>query len=199
MIDGLKLLLQDNTKFNIATEANTAEDMLALLSQVKIDLLLTDITMPNGMNGYDLSLTVKRKMPHIKILALSMSEEGATIARMIEDAKIDGYIPKASGQKELLTAIETIVSGGTYFSKPVLQQYEIFKKIRNDNQDLNVTARELQIIECIIKHYSNKKIADELFISERTVETHRKNIYRKTNTKGEASLIQFIIEHNLIT
>jgi DNA-binding NarL/FixJ family response regulator len=99
VIDGLKLLFQDSTKFNIAAEANTAEDMLVLHAQVKTDVLLTDITMPNGMNGYDLSLTIKRKMPHIKILALSMSEEGATIARMIEDAKIDGYIPKASGKK----------------------------------------------------------------------------------------------------
>lgn len=198
MIDGLKLLLQDNTKFNIAAEANTSEDMLAILEQVKIDVLLTDITMPQGMNGYDLSLAVKRKMPHIKILALSMSEEGATIARMIEDAEIDGYIPKASGQKELLLAIETIISGGTYFSKSILQQYEIFKKIRDDNEYLNLTARELQIIECIIKHYRNKQIAEELFISERTVETHRKNIYRKTNTKNESSLIQFVKNHKLI-
>lgn len=198
MIDGLKLLLQHNTKFNIAAEANTAEDMLALLEEVKVDALLTDITMPRGMNGYDLALIVKNKMPHIKILVLSMSEEGGMITKMIEEARIDGYIPKASGQKELLAAIETIIAGGYYFSKPVLQQYEVFKKIRTENEELNLTARELQIIECIIKHYSNKKIADELFISERTVETHRKNIYRKTNTKGEASLIQFIKEHKLV-
>ena len=127
-----------------------------------------------------------------------MSEEGAMITKMIEGARIDGYIPKAAGQQELLTAIETIAAGSRYFSKPVLQQYEIFKKIQTDNEELNLTARELQIVECIIKHYRNKQIADELFISERTVETHRKNIYRKTNTKSEASLIQFIKEHKLI-
>ena len=80
----------------------------------------------------------------------------------------------------------------------MLEQYEVFKKIRNQNSDLNLTTRELQIIECIIKYYSNKQIAEELFISERTVETHRKNIYRKTNTKGEASLIQFVKAHKLI-
>jgi len=190
--------LQDNTKFNIAAEANTAEDMLTLLEKTKVDALLTDITMPQGINGYDLSLIVKNKMPHIKILVLSMSEDGAMITKMIEEAKIDGYIPKAAGQKELLTAIETIVAGDNYFSAPVLQQYEIFKKIRTNNTELNLTARELQIIECIIKHYRNKQIADELFISERTVETHRKNIYRKTNTKNESSLIQFVKDHKLI-
>lgn len=187
-----------NNPFNIAAEANTAEDMLMLLQQVKVDALLTDITMPHGMNGFDLSVIVKRTLPHIKILVLSMSEEGSMITKMIEEAKIDGYIPKASGQKELLTAIETIVAGGRYFASPVLQQYEIFKKIRSNNEAFNLTVRELQIIECIIKHYRNKQIADELFISERTVETHRKNIYRKTNTKSEASLIEFIKEHKMV-
>lgn len=190
--------MQHNTRFNIAAEANTAEDMLALLEKTKVDALLTDITMPQGINGYELSLIVKDKMPHIKILVLSMSEDGAMITKMIEEAKIDGYIPKAAGQKELLTAIETIMAGETYFSTPVLQQYEIFKKIRTGNAELNLTARELQIIECIIKHYRNKQIADELFISERTVETHRKNIYRKTNTKSESSLMQFVKEHKLL-
>ena len=198
VIDGLKLLLQNNSRFNIAAEATDGENMLQQLAEKKIDILLTDIAMPHGMNGYDLALTVKRKMPQVKILALSMSEEGSMIAKLIEEAYIDGYIPKAAGQKELLLAIETIAAGEKYFSQIVLQQYAIFKKIRNDNEDLNLTIRELQIIECIIKHYRNKQIADELYISERTVETHRKNIYRKTNTKSEAALIQFVKERKLI-
>ncbi|HEY6976832.1 MAG TPA: response regulator transcription factor [Chitinophagaceae bacterium] len=199
VIDGLKLVLRENPKFVIVAEANSAEEMLKLLSQHNVDVLLTDITMPHGMNGYDLSLQVKKDFPHIKILALSMSEEGSIITKMTEEAEVSGYIPKTSGQQELFTAIETIAAGGKYFSNTVLQQYDIYKKIKTKNEELNLTARELQIIKCIIKHYSNKKIADELFISERTVETHRKNIYRKTNTKGEAALIQFIKEHNLIS
>lgn len=199
VIDGLKLLLQNHPELLITAEANSAEEMLNLLSQKKVDILLTDITMPHGMNGYELSLKVKKEMPHIKTLALSMSEDGSMITKMIEGAQVDGYIPKAAGQKELLTAIEKIAAGEKYFSAEVLHQYELHKVIRDENKELNLTARELQIIECIIKHYSNKQIADELFISERTVETHRKNIYRKTNTKGEASLIQFVREHKLIS
>ncbi len=199
VIDGLKLLLNDHKKFLIEAEANNAEEMLQKLQQKKIDVLLTDIAMPSGMNGFDLSLKVKKEFPLVKILALSMSEEGGMITRMIDDAKVDGYIPKAAGQQELLTAIETIAAGGLYFSAEVMKQYESFQKIKNENTEMNLTARELQIIECIIKHYSNKQMADELFISERTVETHRKNIYRKTNTKGEASLILFVKEHKLIS
>lgn len=199
VIDGLKLLLQNNPSFTIIAESNSAEEMLQLLHYNAPDILLTDITMPHGMSGFELSVTVKKEMPHIKILALSMNEDGAIITKMIEQANIDGYIPKATGQKELLTAIEKIVAGEKYFAADVLQQYELYKSIRNENDELNLTARELQIIECILKHYSNKQIADELFISERTVETHRKNIYRKTNTKGEASLIQFVKEHKLLS
>jgi two-component system, NarL family, nitrate/nitrite response regulator NarL len=190
--------LKENRKFEVVAEANSAEEMLKLLSEYNVDVLLTDITMPYGMSGYDLSLQVKKEFPHIKIIALSMSEDGSMISKMIEEAKVSGYLPKTSGQKELFAAIEIIAADGKYFSKTVLQQYDTYKKMRSKNEELNLTARELQIINCIIKHYSNKKIADELFISERTVETHRKNIYRKTNTKCEAALIQFIKEHNLI-
>ena len=73
------------------------------------------------------------------------------------------------------------------------------EKVKRENEILHLTTRELQIIACIIKHYSNKQIADELFISERTVETHRKNIYRKTDTKGEAALVIFAEKHKLFS
>ena len=127
-----------------------------------------------------------------------MSEEGGLITKMIEEAKIDGYIPKASGKQELINAITSIVNGINYFSEEVQEQYEIYKKIKTENEVLNLTNRELQIIECMIQHLSNKDIANKLFISERTVETHRKNIYRKTNTKGVATLVQFVKTHKLL-
>lgn len=198
VIDGLKLLLHTNPELSIDAEANSAEEMLEQLKTKAIDVILTDITMPHGMNGFDFSLRIKQLKPQVKILALSMSEEGAMITKMIEVAKVDGYISKSAGQQELLTAIKEIASGKKYFSVDAMHQYEIFKHTKNENQELNLTPRELEIIQCIIKHYSNKQIADTLFISERTVETHRKNIYRKTHTKGEASLIQFVREHNIL-
>lgn len=198
VIDGLKLLLQADPELSIDAEANSAEEMLEQLKTKKVDVILTDITMPHGMNGYEFSFRVKQEMPQIKILALSMSEEGGMITKMIEVAKVDGYIPKSAGQQELLKAIKEISSGRKYFSTDALQQYEVYKHIKTENLELNLTPRELEIIQCIIKHYSNKQIADTLFISERTVETHRKNIYRKTQTKGEASLIEFVKEHNIL-
>jgi DNA-binding NarL/FixJ family response regulator len=192
-------LLKDTENFTIVAEANTAEDMLKKLVVMTVDLLLTDIAIPGGMDGFELSLRVKKDFPDIRILALSMNEEGSMITKMIEEAKVDGYIPKAAGQQELFKAIEEITSGLEYFSPTVIKQYKAYQKIRNENIALHLTNRELQIIECILQHLSNKQIAARLFISERTVETHRKNIYRKTDTKGEASLIQFVKEHKLFS
>jgi two-component system nitrate/nitrite response regulator NarL len=198
VIDGLKLLLKDHKQIQVAAESVSGEEMLQILPGKKIDVLLTDITMPGGMSGYDLAIRLKQEMPALKILALSMNEDGALISRMIDQAGVDGYIPKTAGQQELLKAIMQVASGEKYFSPSILRQYEIYQQIRNENKEINLTARELDIITCILKHYSNKQIADELFISERTVETHRKNIYRKTNTKGEASLIQFVKDHRIL-
>jgi two-component system nitrate/nitrite response regulator NarL len=197
VIDGLKLLLDEKKNFSIVAEATAAQQMLQLLEKIEVHVLITDIMMA-GMNGYELSVLVKEKYPQIKILALSMSEEGGMITKMIEDAKVDGYIPKASGKQELVNAIQSIVNGTSYFSTQVKEQYDFYKKIKSENEDLNLTNRELQIIECIIQHLSNKEIAAKLFISERTVETHLKNIYRKTNTKGVATLVQFVKEHKLL-
>ena len=198
LIDGLKLLLQGNENLEIKVEATSAKEMLQLLKDNEVHVLVTDIMMP-GMNGYELAVEVKNNFPQIKILALSMNEEGDMITKMIETAKVDGYIPKASGKQELLKAIQSIVSGASYFSLSIIEQYEAYKKIKNENKSLNLTNRELQIIECIIKNISNKEIANKLFISERTVETHRKNIYRKTDTRGVAGLIEFVKKHKLLS
>lgn len=198
MIDGLKLLLRERPNYRILAEANAAEQILEKMRMETPDVLLTDIMMP-GLGGFELALQVKLEFPGVKILALSMNEDGAMIARMIDEAKIDGFIPKASGQQELISAIEQLKKGGTYFSAGIMQQYESYVIMKTENKVLNLTNREMDIIECILQHYSNKQIAGKLFISERTVETHRKNIYRKTNTKGEASLIKFVKEHKLIS
>jgi len=91
----------------------------------------------------------------IKILALSMSEDGALITNMIEDAKVDGYIPKVAGKKELLEAIELLARGEKYFSKQITEQYESYKLIRQTRK-IQPDGRELEIIECIVQHLSNK-------------------------------------------
>ena len=162
-IDGLKMLLSDHQKFIVEVEANSGEDMLVKLKNRHIDVLLTDITIPQGLNGFELALRVRKEFPQIRILALSMSEEGALVAKMLDIAQVDGYISKAAGQQELLRAIEEVSIGRQYFAPEITRQYNNYKKIRTENEMMHLTQREIEIISCILKHFSNRQIAAALF------------------------------------
>lgn len=197
VIDGITSLLDGHNDISIEATHTSATDMLQTLAEREIDILLTDIMMP-GMNGQELSKEVRKKFPHIKILALSMSGQGQTVNEMINDSDIAGYVLKNIGKQELTHAIEKIANGGIYFSEEVLKELEHFSHMRKENDDANLTTREIEIIKLIEKEYSNKHIASSLFISERTVETHRKNIFRKTKTNSVIGLIKYAYEHKLI-
>jgi two-component system, NarL family, nitrate/nitrite response regulator NarL len=197
VIDGLQLLLEDKTRFKIVSTANSGAQMLKQLKTEDVDILLTDVMMP-GMNGYELAKEVKKKYPQLKILTLSMSGQAALVTQMVEDADINGYVLKNIGKQELITAIEKIAAGGTYFSQDVLDELTKQSVIKQENEEVHLTEREIGIIRCIEKEMSNKEIAETLFISERTVETHRKNIFRKTKAGSVVGLIKYAYEHKLI-
>ena len=127
-----------------------------------------------------------------------MSGQGDLVNQMIEDADISGYVLKNIGKKELLKALEKISGGGIYFSEEVLEEMTRASDRKKENEEVNLTAREIEIIRLIEKELSNKQIAEQLFLSERTVETHRKNIFRKTNTASVIGLVKYAYEHKLI-
>jgi two-component system, NarL family, nitrate/nitrite response regulator NarL len=197
VIDGLKSLLQGNEHFKIALECTDSVQMLNLLATKHIDILLTDIMMPN-MNGAELSKAVCQKYPHIKILALSMSGQGDLVNSMIDEANIAGYVLKNISKQELIKALEKISAGGIYFAEEVLNEMQKASTVKKENDDAHLTAREIEILKLIEAEFNNKKIADKLFLSERTVETHRKNIFRKTNTSSVIGLVKYAYEHKLI-
>ncbi|MEP6847059.1 MAG: response regulator transcription factor [Panacibacter sp.] len=168
-----------------------------MLHHQKVDILLTDIMMPE-MNGQQLSKAVKKQFPAVKILALSMSGQGEIVNEMINNADIAGYVLKNIGKEELSNPILKIAAGGIYFDEEILKELERYSNMRKQNDDAHLTKREIEIINLIEKELSNKEIADTLFISERTVETHRKNIFRKTKTNSVIGLVKYAYEHKLI-
>ena len=127
-----------------------------------------------------------------------MSGQGDIVNNMITDADIAGYVLKNIGKKELLYALEKIASGGVYFSEEVLAEMQKASEILKENDAVNLTRREIEIVRLIEKEYGNKLIADTLFLSERTIETHRKNIFRKTSTSSVVGLIKYAYEHKLV-
>ncbi len=197
VIDGIKSLLLGHDRFEVVIESTHPEQVPGLLQHKDVDILLTDIMMP-VMNGAELAKTVRKQFPGIKILALSMSGQGDLVNQMIDDSDIAGYVLKNIGKQELITALEKISAGGIYFSQEVLDEMTRASEVKKEVAEVHLTAREIEIIRLIEKEYSNKMIADTLFLSERTVETHRKNIFRKTKTSSLIGLIKYAYELKLI-
>ncbi|MBP6687428.1 MAG: response regulator transcription factor [Lacibacter sp.] len=197
VIDGLRSLLKGHNQFEIVIESNHPETILSLLKKQPVDILLTDVMMP-VLTGVELAKQVKKEFPAIKIIALSMNGEGSLVNQMIEESDISGYLLKNIGQTEFITALNKIAEGGIYFSDEVLQEMLKASERKKESVETHLTNREIEIIRLIEKEYSNKKIAEELFLSERTVETHRKNIFRKTKTNSVIGLIKYAYEHKLI-
>ena len=197
VIDGLLSLLEGHERFQVLTTTTDPRELLPLLEKQPVDILLTDVMMPH-LNGDELVKLVRKSHPGIKILALSMSGQGDTVNKMIDDADIAGYVLKNIGKVELITALDKIATGGIYFSDEVITEMKKASERKKENENSQLTEREIGIIRLIEKEYSNKKIADTLFISERTVETHRKNIFRKTKTSSVIGLVKYAYEHRLI-
>lgn len=197
VIDGLMSLLKGHDTFRFAFATTNPAEVIQRMEETPVDILLTDVMMPQ-LPGNQLAKQVKEKFPNTKILALSMSGQGDLVNEMINDADISGYVLKNIGKQDLTKALEKIAGGGIYFSDEVIDELQKASQRKKQKEDAHLTGREIEIIRLIEKEYNNKQIAEALFISERTVETHRKNIFRKTNTNSVIGLVKYAYEHKLI-
>lgn len=194
VIDGLKLLIGSGSEFFVCGESNNPLDVAEALTKLDAGILLTDVSMP-GMSGVELTRLVNRLFPNIKVLALSMFGDTDIISEMIA-AGVDGFILKNTGQEELMHALKQLARGEKYYAPAITHQ--LVKSVRESKDGNFLTDREIEIIRMIEQEYSNKQIADLLFISERTVETHRKNIFRKTNTQTVVGLLKYAYERKIV-
>jgi DNA-binding NarL/FixJ family response regulator len=197
MLDGISALLKNDERFSIVGTYTRCADALAEMQNV--DVVITDIQMPE-MNGLEFTKVIRSKFTGVFILALSMSGEDAMVSEML-NAGVNGYVLKNTGQEELKNALMTIVRGETYLSPEIaaaLTRALVAQRKEAEDPAPKLTQREIEIIKLIAKEYSNEKIANELFISERTVETHRKNIFRKTGTKGVVGLLKYAMDKKII-
>jgi two-component system, NarL family, nitrate/nitrite response regulator NarL len=194
VLDGLRQLLDHDADFTVVAAVNSAAEALKVISQHPVDLLLTDYTM-QGMTGLELANQVKEQHPTIKRVLLSMHDE-AHLIKQIMKAGVDGYILKSIQEGELKQALKQIMNGLPFVSPEITKL--MMADLSSGRKEELLTDREQEILRLIVKEFPNKQIADKLFISERTVETHRKNIFRKTNTGSIVGLVKFAFEHNLV-
>jgi DNA-binding NarL/FixJ family response regulator len=197
-IDGVTSLLRKESHLKFVFEALNGEDALNYISHNPVDLLITDISMP-GMSGVDLTKKVKQQCPEVKILVLTMFNDPAIINEILQ-SEAEGYILKNTGKQELLSAITRIMDNGTFYSNEVVNLMTSYKrKTKNNGEEKEtLTVRELEILKLVCEELTTAQIADKLFISPRTVDTHRKNILEKTKVKTIIGLIKYAYENNLI-
>jgi len=198
-IDGIKAILKDEAGIQVVGEARNGMEVLEQLEQIKTDLLLLDINMP-VMDGIETTRHLRKTFPGIKILMLTMYNNHEFISGLVHEGA-SGYILKNTGKKELIEAIITVHKGNNYFSKEVTEtvMQHLHKKPADQKvESVQLTRREKEILVLISREFSTRQIADELFISPNTVETHRKNLMSKLNVKNIAGLVKFALQTGLI-
>lgn len=196
--NGLKLMLDKNSKFKIVGDVNSGSAAIDFVNKNpnQVDIVLMDIDMP-GMNGIEATKILTSKHPHIKVLALTMHKEEKFINDMINAGALS-YILKETDIPELVQAIENTAQGKKYYSNEVSMSLinALMKKGTDNGHDLS--KRELDVLKLIASGMTNKEAGEKLFISARTVESHRRNILDKLDFKNTSEMIRYAIENDLI-
>jgi two-component system nitrate/nitrite response regulator NarL len=200
LIDGIKALLAHSKRYEVLGEETDGNRAFEQIQSIQPDLIITDINMPN-LNGIEFTKLIRQNNPTVKICALSMHMEKDVIIQIMKSGA-NGYVLKNTGKQELIEALDKIMEGHLYLSNNISIDI-LFADTSNGNdkhqtQYSKLTEREREILKLIAQEFSNMEIGNALFISERTVESHRKNIFRKTNTKSVVGLIKYAIENQLI-
>ena len=187
MLDGMIALLKTDEEIEIVGTAGTVSDAMTFLKMNHVDVLVTDYNLPDD-DGLSLVRKVKRLWPEIKILVLSMHNETHLVKEILKEG-INGYVLKKDSKDELIDALYSVKKGNLFVSNEINSM--LVRNLHQPDDQKLLTEREREILKLIAKEYTNRLIAEELFISERTVETHRKNIFRKTKTSSLVGLIKF--------
>lgn len=197
-IEGIKSLLKQENNYVFIGEASNASEAKELIIKNPVDVLISDISMP-GESGIELTKWVKTNYPDIKVLVLTMYKDRSVISEILK-SHAEGYILKNTSKEELITAIDKIIDNGTYYSMEVLNQLLFNPKEKNEEHlgfNQTLTPREIEIVKLISEEYTTADIAKKLFLSTRTVDTHRKNILEKTGSKTIVGLMKYVFDNNL--
>lgn len=198
--DALRGYLGGKERYNVVAEASDGNMALEKLREQTIDLVLMDINM-EPVDGIEATRMIKAEFPQVKVIALSMLKETHQIKRMLAEGA-SGYLLKSCDQSEILHAIDTVMMGGQYFSREVTEvvMSSLAGKPAKPKAvvgEVPLSDREKEVLHLIVKEYTNREIADALFISPRTVDAHKRNLLEKTGSKNVAGLVLYAISQQL--
>jgi DNA-binding NarL/FixJ family response regulator len=199
LIDGIKSTLAGIEDITVAAEVYNGFQVLEQLdSGLKVDVILMDINMPK-LDGLACTKMVHKKFPEIRIIALSQYDEKRFVKQMIKNGAF-GYLLKDAGKDTLVKAIRTVHGGEPYFCERLSLRLINMEMKMEDTKSLfpNLTEREVEILRLIGKEFSSQEIAEKLFISFHTVESHRANLMSKAGVKNTAGLIRWATENDFL-
>jgi DNA-binding NarL/FixJ family response regulator len=201
-VDGIESILQAEDNFKVVGRCYEGNQVMDFVVKNAVDVILLDVNLPD-MSGIEVCKEIVEKYPNVKILAISMFNEESYVSEILNNGA-KGYILKNTGREELLKAINVVFGGSTYFSKEVTET--IMKGLMNRRKASNKTTaeipkisrREKEVLKLIVEEFTTQEIADKLFISLKTVESHRSNLLAKLNARNSAGLVRISIENGLL-
>jgi DNA-binding NarL/FixJ family response regulator len=195
VVAGLNTLLRQLGNIEVAGDVSNAFEAIPILKKTPVDIILLDINLPE-ISGIDLCKKIHKDFPEIKIIGISTFSERSYISRMIENGA-SGYLLKSASVEDIAEAIKTVTEGKMYLSISI---EHVLRPLTVNPVDRlpSLTKREKEILNLIGDGLTNNQIADKLFISPLTVDSHRKNLLTKLNVNNTASLIRFAVENHLI-
>jgi DNA-binding NarL/FixJ family response regulator len=201
-VDGIESILASESDFKIIGRCYTGPEVLQFVNQEEPDILLLDVNLP-GKNGIDVCKDLSVSHPNIKVLAISMFNEESFVSEILNNGA-KGYILKNTGREELFKAIRTVSKGDSYFSKEVTET--IMKGLMSSRKASSKTnssipklsRREKEVLKLIAQEFTTQEIADNLFISLKTVESHRSSLLSKLNARNSVGLVRIALENDLL-
>jgi len=201
-VDGIESILKVEPDLFVVGRCYEGLSVTTLLKENSIDIVLLDVNLP-GMSGIEVCKNIQSDFPNVKVLAISMFNEESFVSEILNNGA-KGYILKNTGREELLKAIRTVAAGDSYFSKEVTET--IMKGLMNERKASSKSAaffpklsrREKEVLKLIAQEFTTQEIADSLFISLKTVESHRSSLLSKLNARNSVGLVRIAIENNLL-
>jgi DNA-binding NarL/FixJ family response regulator len=199
-VDGIESILKDERGMKVVGRCYNGADVIDFIAHNDVNIVLLDVNLPD-ISGIEVCKKITEKYKNIKVLAISMYNEESYVSEIVNNGAI-GYILKNTGREELLTAIKTVFKGENFFSREVsetIMKATINRKNAEKSPQLpKLSRREKEILKMIIDGDSTQQIADSLFISIKTVESHRSNLLAKFNARNSTALVKIVMENGLL-
>ncbi|NBB21372.1 response regulator [Runella sp. CRIBMP] len=202
LLESLAALLEKKEGVQIVAKATNGLEALRIVEEVAVDIVVSDLNMPL-LGGIEFTIRVKERFPHIKVILLTMVEDASQIREAIQ-AGACGYILKSASPDELRKALTEVSEGRRYFSRDIEKQLASIPNphVPNGHEIVDgvphLTKREIEVIRFIVHDFSSEAIAKQLNVSINTIETHRRNIFKKLRLNTVVGLVRFAIKHKLI-